>query len=78
MACNEYGWWYFNNGQLNLTFNGLADNEYGTWFYTNGQLNFGFTGMLITALYIGRQRYTVPLFLWYNASVDFLNRNLII
>ena len=27
-------------------------------------------------MYIGRQRYTVPLFLWYNASVDFLNRNL--
>ena len=25
MACNEYGWWYMNNGALDLSYTGIAD-----------------------------------------------------
>mgnify|MGYP000158092210 CR=1 FL=1 len=28
MACNEYGWWYIQNGDVNFTYTGMACNEY--------------------------------------------------
>ena len=45
MACNEYGWWYYRNGNIDWTYTGMACNEYGWWYYTNGQLDWTYTGM---------------------------------
>ena len=42
---NEYGWWYFENGNLNDAYTGMALNEYGWWYFENGQLNREYTGM---------------------------------
>ena len=61
MAVNEYGWWYFSNGQIDFGYNGFATNEYGTWLFTDGILNAGFTGMILngdTWVYVTCLLYT--------------------
>ncbi len=45
MACNEYGWWYYQNGRLDWNYTGMANNEYGWWYYQNGRLDWTYTGM---------------------------------
>ena len=44
MAYNDYGWWYFVNGQLDFNYTGMASNEYGWWYITNGALDLTYTG----------------------------------
>ena len=44
MALNEYGWWYFNNGLLDLNYTGIASNEYGSWYYRNGNIAYDYSG----------------------------------
>ena len=62
MAVNEYGWWYFKDGQLDFSYTGMACNEYGWWYFNNGQLNLTFNGLaavsythLIVKMYINQK-----------------------
>ena len=55
MALNEYGWWYFNNGLLDLTFTGVGSNEYGDWYFKDGTIAFDYSGTIS----FGGQDYTV-------------------
>ena len=41
---NEYGWWYFNNGYLDMNYTGIASNEYGSWYYRNGNIAYDYSG----------------------------------
>lgn len=45
MDCNEYGWWYFQNGVIDWNYTGMACNDYGWWYFKNGQIDWGYTGM---------------------------------
>ena len=44
MAGNAAGWWKFNGGKIDFTFNGIAPNESGSWYFRGGQLQFGYSG----------------------------------
>ena len=33
MAGNAAGWWKFNGGKIDFTFNGIAPNESGSWYF---------------------------------------------
>ena len=38
-------WYFFRNGAIDWTYNGLARNDYGIWVITNGALNWGYNGL---------------------------------
>ena len=39
-------WYYFKDGKIDVTYDGIASNENGTWYIENGQVDFGKTGVL--------------------------------
>jgi hypothetical protein len=44
MACNENGWWYYQDGRLDWNYTGMGLNEYGWWLYQNGNIAWDYTG----------------------------------
>ena len=39
-------WYYFKDGKIDVTYDGIASNANGTWYIENGQVDFGKTGVL--------------------------------
>lgn len=42
--CNEYGWWFVRNGDVDYNYTGIAGNEKGMWYVENGRCNFQKSG----------------------------------
>lgn len=42
-------WYYFNNGQADYNYTGLANNQNGWWYVRNGQVDFSYTGLVQNA-----------------------------
>ena len=42
----EYGWWKVTKGQVDFTFNGLAQNENGWFAVQGGRVNFECNGLV--------------------------------
>ena len=38
-------WYYTKNGNIDYSYNGIAQNENGWWKITNGKVDFGYTGL---------------------------------
>lgn len=41
--CNEYGWWFVRNGDVDYNYTGIAGNEKGKWYVEKGKCNFQYT-----------------------------------
>ncbi len=39
-------WDYYNNGNIDYNYTGLASNQYGWWYVENGAVNFDYTGLV--------------------------------
>ncbi|MCM1466581.1 MAG: DUF5722 domain-containing protein [Alistipes sp.] len=42
---SDGNWHYYENGEINRNFVGMAENEYGWWYIRNGEIDWSFTGM---------------------------------
>lgn len=42
--CNEYGWWFVRDGEVDFNYTGIAANEKGKWYVDKGRVNFNFNG----------------------------------
>lgn len=44
--CNEYGWWFVRNGEVDFHYTGIAANEQGKWYVERGKCDFSKNGTL--------------------------------
>lgn len=44
LYCNEYGWWFVRNGDVDYNYTGIVGNDKGKWYVSNGKANFQFSG----------------------------------
>ena len=42
--CNEFGWWFIRNGEVDYNYTGIAGNEKGMWYVENGRCDFNKNG----------------------------------
>ena len=42
--CNEYGWWFVRDGNVDFNYTGIAGNEKGKWYVEKGRCNFQYSG----------------------------------
>ena len=45
LQANNGNWYYYNGGEINRDYTGLAQNEYGWWYINDGQVDFSYTGV---------------------------------